>query len=166
MKKIVVGAILGVVLLSIFWLLSLVLIIKSADNDPLSETAEYYQPAPTPGSDFDVIEADAEIKVPPSAREIHAMISGFRELDTWVRFELPANELALFLDGTLCESPLASVKSENYAPDELFDPDWWQPHTATELTSCTGWENEVRQHILVDRSDHQVFTIYVFTWTD
>ena len=138
---------------------------NSEANNPPMETAEYYQPAPTPGSDLDWIEADSEIKIPPSARELHARISGFRELDVWVRFDLPEKDLSSFLSKTLCEFPLTEVAPKNYAPDDL-DPDWWQPHTSKDLAECRGSNSTTRQNILIDSTNSQALVIYVFSWTD
>jgi hypothetical protein len=152
------GLLLCILPLGLFWLAG-----PTVDDPPI-ESAVVYQPAPTPGSDLDMIEADAEITIPPSAREIHAMISGFRELDTWVRLDLPAGELASFMEGTCCESPLVSASPEKHGPGDL-DPDWWQPHVATDLVECKGGHSFLRQRILVDRTNPQVFTIYVFSIT-
>jgi hypothetical protein len=163
-KNIIVGGILGFGLLLCILLMSLFWSVKSAADDPLLESAVIYQPAPTPGSDLDAIEADAEITIPPSAREIHAMISGFRELDTWVRLNLPASDLASFMRNTHCKTPLVSTSPEKYVPGDL-DPDWWQPHKALDLVECTGGHSFLRQHILVDRTNPQVFTIYVSSMT-
>ena len=161
----VLWAIIGSGLALCFLLAGLFWEAKSALDDSLSESAVFYQPAPTPGSDLDVIEADAEITIPPTAREIHAMISGLRELDTWVRLDLPAGDLATFMKGTRCESPLVPTNPEKYVPND-FDPDWWHPHIATDLVECTGGHDFLRQHILVDRTNSQMFTIYVFSLTD
>ena len=166
-KKIVIGVVLGFVILSCVWLFYFLSSIKSEATEwAPSESVEIYQSAPTPGSDLDLIETDAEITIPSSAREIHALVSGFRELDTWVRFDLPADDLSLFLEGTLCEPPLVSVKPENYARDELFDPEWWQPNQAKDLLSCEGGHQYLRQRILVDRSFNEIFKVYVFSITD
>ncbi len=137
----------------------------SKESDPPMETAEYYQPAPTPGSDLDWIEEDSEIKVPSSAREIHARISGFRELDVWVRFDLPQKDLVSFLKNTLCELPLTKVIPKNYTPGEL-DPNWWQPHISIDLAECHGGNSTTRQNILIDSTNNQTLKIYVFSWTD
>jgi hypothetical protein len=40
-----------------------------------AEVALIYQPAPTPGSELQALEADAEISIPANAREIYGMIS-------------------------------------------------------------------------------------------
>lgn len=167
-KQIVVGIFVGIVVLLFFGVLRFIWSVRYAENDPVSETfeAEYYQPAPTPGSDLDTIEADAEIKIPSSAKEIYAKISGFRELDTWVRFELPANEIDLFLDGTLCTSPMVSVNPTRYTRNELIDPDWWQPDQAKDLLACDGGHQYLYQRILVDCSDKEIFTVYVLSITN
>jgi len=164
-KNIVGKVVLGVVLLLCILLLVLLLWVKSTTNDPLFESAVIYQPAPTPGSALDAIEADAGIIVPPSAREIHAVISGFRELDTWVRFDLPASELTSFIETTYCESPLVSTAPELHTQGDL-SPDWWDPHKATDLVMCKGGHSFLRQRILVDRTDPQVFTVFVFSMVD
>jgi hypothetical protein len=36
---------------------------KRVEDEPLAEVAIFYQPAPTPGADLEMIEADAEIKI-------------------------------------------------------------------------------------------------------
>jgi hypothetical protein len=157
---IILGA--GCIFLLCVWLFSSP---NSEFSNPPMETAEYYQPAPTPGSDLDWIEADSEIKIPSNAREIYARISGFRELDVWVRFDLPDKDLSSFLKSTLCELPLSQVSPKNYAPDELA-PDWWQPHISKNLAECRGGNSTTRQNILIDGTNSKTLKIYVFSWTD
>src|SRR5688500_7534591 len=79
---------------------SVALLFRFTFARPLSESVDFYQSAPTPGSDLTSIEANSEITIPASAREIHARVSGFRELFAMVRFDLPSSELASFLAGT------------------------------------------------------------------
>jgi hypothetical protein len=134
------------------------------DNQPIAEVALIYQPAPTPGSDLQALEGDAEISIPANAREIHGMISGFRELDTWVRLDLPNDELPSFLQNARCTEPLKTTDPKKHTPGDL-DPDWWQPHEAIYLEECTGLHDYLFQHILVDRSKPEKLTIYVFSIT-
>lgn len=163
-KNFVIVIIFGVGLLLIL-LIAHLWLARSID-EPISEiTTSFYQPVPTPGSDLDVIEADAGITVPPNAREIYAMISGFRELDTWVRLDLPASDLDSFLEETHCTTPLVPTSPQEHAPDG-FDPDWWHPHQASDLVECMGRQNFLHQQILVDRTNSQVFTVYVFSMID
>lgn len=143
----------------------LVVLERSVFSNPLVESASIYQPAPTPGDDLEMIEADAGLAIPRAARELHAVISGFRELDAWVKFNLPAGELARFLDGTLCESPPRSVDPTHFAPGDL-DPEWWVPNTSSELLECRGAGDYLQQQVLVDRTDPEMLTIYVFAMTD
>lgn len=164
-KNVVVIAIMfGVGLLLLLFTVCLWLT-RSAD-EPISEiTASFYQPVPTPGSALDLIQADAGITFPPSAREIYAVVTGFRELDTWVRLDLPAGDLDAFLEKTHCTTPLVRTIPQEHAPDDLA-PDCWQPHQASDLVECTGGHDFLRQRILVDRTNTQVFTVYVFSMID
>jgi hypothetical protein len=124
-----------------------------------------YQPEPTLGSDLQALEADAGISIPASAREIHGLIEGFRELDTWVRLDLPNEELPSFIQKARCTEPLITTDPKNHYPGDL-DPDWWQPHKATYLEECSGLHDYLFQRILVDRSKPEMLTIYVLNITD
>jgi len=167
-KKLVklIGAIfmVGIGLISFLVLARLIRYVKSAGDSSVAEAAIIYQPAPTPGSDLDSIEADAEIKIPNSAREIHAMISGFRELDTWVRLDLPTEELTEFLSNTQCGTPLTPTDPAKFTRGELY-PEWWQPNDAKQLEECSGGHAYLRQRVLVDRTNPDIMTIYVFSVT-
>ena len=134
-------------------------------NEPLPEfTAYFYQLAPTPGGDLDAIESNAEIAIPSSAREIYAVISGFREISTLVRVDLPAHDLPSFLKNSYCLDEIVPTNSSSCSPGD-YDPDWWQPHQATDLARCTGGHDNLYQQILVDRSDDEVYTVYVVSIT-
>jgi hypothetical protein len=111
------------------------------------------------------IEADAEIKIPASAREIHAMITGFRELDTFVRLDLPTEELSEFLHNTKCTMPLTPGDPAEFSRGEL-EPGWWQPGAAKLLDICTGGHAYLRQRVLVDRTKPDIVTIYVLSLVD
>jgi len=166
-KKITFGAFVGLgVILAVIFFWKLASFVKSVgEASPNVESAQYYMPAPTPGTDLDAIEANAAISIPANATEIYALISGFRELDTWVRFDLPPNDLTSFLEETLCTEDLVSINPAEYRPYEL-DPDWWEPHTSTDLIACYGQDRYDRQTILVDRTNPDVLTIYVLNLTD
>jgi hypothetical protein len=138
---------------------------KRIEDEPLAEVAIFYQPAPTPGADLNAIEADAEIKILDSAREIHAMITGFRELDTFVRLDLPTEELSEFLHHTKCTTPLNPTDPAEFSRGEL-EPGWWQPGIAKQLEICTGGHAYLRQQVLVDRTNPDRVTIYVLSLID
>ena len=138
---------------------------NSLGNNPDLFSAQIYQPFPTPGNDPHSIEADAQIKIPASAREIYAMISGFRELDAWVRLDLPVADLTSFIDSAHCKTPLAATDPKKHTPDDSLDLDWWRPHLATYLEECTGGHDYLYQRILVDRTDPQMVRVYVFSMT-
>ncbi len=131
-------------------------------NEPKVEVFIIYQPLPTPGSDLEALETNAEIKIPLSAREIHGLISGYRELDTWVRLDLPNTELPTFLVNARCIGPLHATDPQKHQPADL-DPDWWQPYNAIVLEECNGLHQNLYQHILVDRSRSETLTIYVLS---
>jgi hypothetical protein len=145
--------------------LSLLFLGQPSDEPLVEFTAHIYQPAPTPGSDLELIEADARVTIPSSAREIYATVSGFRELDIWMRFDLPASDLDSFLRDAYCTTPLLPVQPQNHAPGDL-EPDWWQPHQASNLEKCTGTDSLLYQRILVDRTNAPVFRVYVFSIVD
>jgi hypothetical protein len=143
----------------------LVVLERSVLSDAPVESASIYQPASTPGDDLGMIEANAGLTTPPGAREIYAVISGFRELDAWVIFDLPAGELEALLGGTLCEYPPRVAEPTHLAPGEL-DPKWWLPNDSSDLLECHGAGDYLRQQVLVDRTDPEMFTVYVFAMTD
>jgi hypothetical protein len=155
---------LGIFLLFAVAPLIKILIVLNSKTPEEMETTQIYQPAPTPGNDLQAIEADAEIVIPASAREIHGMISGFRDLATWVRLDLPGADLPSFMQNTHCTEPLKTTDPGNHFPRDL-DPDWWQPQKATNLQVCSGLHDHLSQTILVDRSKVEMITIYVFSST-
>lgn len=154
------------VCLGVFIFLILFFMIRdlTTPNSQVAEVAMIYQPAPTPGSDLQALEADAEISIPANAREIHGMISGFRELDTWVRLDLPQVDLSSFLQNARCTEPLKTTDPKKYSPG-ILDPNWWQPDQATALQECSGQHDYLYQRILVDQTKPEMVTIYIFSMT-
>ena len=121
-----------------------------------------YQPVPTDMSEITAIEGNAEIKLPPSAREIHAYTTGMRDIFIMVRFSMNASELSEFMESTLCERPL--VKSLPQTAEKRFD--WWIPDQAKYAEQCSGEKEHSHQQITVDMSDEEVYIVYVSTSTD
>lgn len=136
-------------------------VLKETLDSPSFENTIIYQPAPTPGGDLQTLEAIAEISIPASAREIHGMISGFTDIDIWIRFDLPNTDLPSFIQKTHCTDLLETTDPNLYS-SETIDPDWWQPHKATDLQVCYGSHDSFTQRILVDRSNPETLQIYVF----
>lgn len=164
--KIAAIAFTGVVILGLLGLAALKIYLdQQPANGPNEITSEIYLPAPAPGSSLNAIEADAEIKIPGSAREIHAMISGFRELDTWVRLDLPAEDLHAFLQNARCTSALYPSDPLSHGPGKL-SPVWWRPDQATRLQACYGLHDYLSQRVLVDSSRAGMLRVYVFSSTD
>jgi hypothetical protein len=126
------------------------------------ESVNIYQAFPTPGSDIEFIESDANIKILSSASEIHAYITGGNEIDTFVRFNLPSSDLSSFLESTLCQTPLTPANPQDYQGGE-GDQEWWQPANSTSLSECEGGDSYTLQRVLVDKSNDKNLIIYVLT---
>ncbi|MBA4383901.1 MAG: hypothetical protein C0410_04140 [Anaerolinea sp.] len=137
-------------------------ILNKRGSLPPDDAMKYYQAFPTPGSDLRFIEANVEIRIPPSASEIYACIGGFNEKDSRVRFNLPPPDFPLFIRTTFCESPFIPIDPRELHHSE-FDPEWWNPDMATNLTECVGGTSYTEQQIMVDRTDNKSMVIYVLT---
>lgn len=123
---------------------------------------DFYEAFPTPGGDLQFIEANVEIRIPPSASEIYACLGCSYESDSRVRFNLPPPDFPLFLKSTYCEKPFVSVNPEHFHHRE-HDPEWWQPGKANDLAECMGGTSYTHQQIMVDRSDKKSLIVYVLT---
>jgi len=120
------------------------------DFDPFS--SDYLEPA--------VIEGNARIQLPPSARDIHAHTDGFREIFTQARFTMDAADLPGFLEDALCSEPPASIDPA-VLRSPARKPSWWKPMDAQYLLECTGQDEHFYQHILIDISDSETVIVYV-----
>ncbi len=121
-----------------------------------------YQPVPTDMPEIAAIEGNAEIKLPPSAHEIHAYTTGMRDIDIRVRFSMSASELSQFMTSTLCDEPL--VKSVPQTVEKRFD--WWIPEKAKYAAQCSGEKEHSHQQVIVDMSSKDVYIVYVSTSTN
>jgi len=128
---------------------------------PPGDSKQFFQAFPTPGSELRFIETNLEVRIPPSASEIHACIDGL-EMDSRVRFILPPPDFPMFIKTTFCDRPFVPIDPRELRHNE-HDPDWWQPDMATDLMECMGGNNYVQQQIMVDRSDQKRLTVYVLT---
>ena len=122
-----------------------------------------YQPVPTNMPEIQAIEGNAEIKLPPSAHEIHAYTTGLRDIFTMVRFSMDAGELAEFMKSTLCDQPLAQSSIVRESSDNRFD--WWVPDQAHYSEQCNSEKGNSHQQVIVDMSNPEVFIVYVSTST-
>jgi hypothetical protein len=152
------------------------------DYEPFSSRT--YQPVPTDIHQISAIEGNANIRLPPSAHEIYAYTTGFREISIMVRFSMDASELAEFMGSTLCEQSLVEIPQELYVQevdDDILqlrlpkpggavpvtsrkfsgDPDWWLLHQAQYAEECYGKNKYSHQHILIDMSEQDVYIVYV-----
>ncbi len=135
--------------------------------DPFTTVS--YQPVQTNIPEIKIIEGNAEIKVPPSAREIYSYQGGFQEIFIMVRLTIDAKDLPQFLAGTRCTEPLYNV-SPSEQPSHSFGQSWWEPNLAGQLERCQGGRSSIsaryRQEILVDITNPEYYIIYVSTTTD
>jgi len=122
-----------------------------------------YQPVPTNMPEISAIEGNAEIKLPPSAHEIHAYTTGLRDIFIMVRFSMNASELPDFMNSTLCEQPLAKSTTAFESSGNKFD--WWAPDQAQYSEECSGEKGNSHQQVIVDMSNSEVFIVYVSTST-
>jgi hypothetical protein len=114
------------------------------------------------GNNPELIEANMDIQLPPSAREIQYYYTGFREFSMYVRFTMVSSDLPQFLDSTLCETPL-----REYDPSRqgTAPPDWWRPVDAERLQGCSGGREGFQQVIRIDMTDPDTYIVYVFAGT-
>jgi hypothetical protein len=166
MKRKLFFTIISICLGTLILLVTFFLIKRSGNlkTQPSVEVARIYQPLPTPGSDLQALETNAGIKIPANAREIYGMVSGYRDLVTYVRFDLPHADLSEFTQNTVCIEPLKKESPAKYSLRKT-DPDWWQPDKASELQECTDQGNNLSQQILVDNSKPDKLTIYILSVT-
>ena len=124
--------------------------------------AHTYQPVPTDMQEISAIEGNANIKFPPSAHEIYAYTTGFRDISIQVRFSMQSSELPEFLNNTLCNQPLATSSPQEQYQSDL---DWWVLSQAQHLEECFGKTEHSRQHLFVDMTNEEVYVVYVSTST-
>lgn len=164
------GVFLVVIFLAMIGMFGMIWWINNSQPPAAIESMTFYQPAPTSGSDLRAAEGDAEIKIPASARNIYATISGAQAIDVWVRLDLPAGDLPEFLANARCQSPLAAEDPNAYAPSKpnanARIGDWWQPYKAARLEGCSGIHDFLHQTILVDKTRNDIFIIYIYSATD
>ena len=120
---------------------------------------------PTPGSDLEFIQNHAEIRIPPSASEIHACIGCITQADTRVRFNLPPPDFVMFIKSTYCDRPFSPLNPCELHHEEQA-PEWWQPGAAAVLAECVGGNSYIEQQILVDKTEKKSHIIYVLTLLD
>lgn len=109
------------------------------------------------------IEANAEIDLPPSARDIHVHEEGVTEIFTMVRFTMDVSELDVFMQSTNCTTPLSEVDPAQYGV--LEGRPWWRPMDAVNLQECISTDEDLFQRILIDMTDPDAYIVYVLAST-
>jgi hypothetical protein len=132
--------------------------------EPLVELfeAHVYQPGPMDLSELSAVEGNAAIKFPPSAHEIHAYMTGIRDIFALVRFSMQATDLPVFLASTLCHESPEPVIPTTRTNSEF---DWWIPDQAQYAEGCTGSNGPTRQEVIFDMTEEEIFIVFVSTST-
>jgi hypothetical protein len=127
-------------------------------------TAREYYPSRPEGYEVSRIEGNADIILPPSAHDVYVYTAGFREIDTRMRFSMSAKELDEFMKSTLCQEPLRWMKTRPQSNSDGTS-DWWTPNQAKHLEGCNGSKGHSHQTIMIERTDVDVYFVFVSTST-
>ena len=147
-----------IIILGLFFLLlwkatATLVFIRNLSSTPVSEFS-----AET--NDRTILEGNADIKIPSSAIDIHGFTDGFRDIDTYIRFTIPSNDLKTFLASTVCSEPLSKQDIRDQIKGyPVFE--WWHPETTTDYMSCSGSEEHIGQTIFVDMTNSDTYVIYI-----
>ena len=132
-------------------------------NTPPSEEYQVYKAALTeiPVDDISMLEGNADFKFPPSAHEIYGYVTGFREVDTFVRFSMKASELPAFIKTTLCDKPLENFEPTAEQKEQKDFLGWWKAYQAKTLQRCLGKSESANQAVFVDMTDPETYIVYI-----
>lgn len=125
-------------------------------------TARSYYPSRPDSYEISFIEGNADITLPPSAHDIYVYSTGFREIDTKVRFSMSANELDEFMKSTLCQEPLRQIEPGQESTSGGAS-EWWTPNQAEHLKGCSGTRDYSHQTVRMDMTDPRVYVVFVST---
>jgi hypothetical protein len=109
---------------------------------------------------IDVIQGNAGVVLPPSAREFRGYTEGFQDILTMARFTIDPTDLPLFLESTACNSALAAIDPGGI-PSLEGHPDWWRPMDASTLMTCDGVRGPDHHTVYVDQSTQDAYIVYI-----
>lgn len=118
------------------------------------------------------IERIGAMQLPASATRVRARVRSWQDTLLVVRFSLPPADVATFLGSTGIEQPLSTT--ELPANFEHANTPWWQPGHPKTFEAGEGevvptrrdpedgyqWEESVRQHVLIDKSNPESYTVW------
>jgi hypothetical protein len=117
-------------------------------------------------NDRAVLEGNTELKIPVGATDIHGYIDGFRDVTTYLRFTLPAQDFETFLKQTGCTQPLyQGNKSTDYSMRNWNKLKWWRPEDAQQFLACADGHKSFGREFFIDTTDSDRYLIYVVTST-
>lgn len=111
-------------------------------------------------SELELAEANGDIKLPNSTRNLRGYTEGVNELRTLIRFEMDADDLFDFIDNSICSDPLKPTIPGSHTNDRVR---WWDADETEKLMICHGQDGPSRQTILVDVSDPDTYRVFVST---
>ena len=115
-------------------------------------------PSATPDPLRAKVEALARIKLPESARDLHAEFMNEAKRTTVVKFSIPASDLTLTLRQAGYTDPLSDGNAVLLPHKDL---DWWQPRSAKVIAGNVQGEPGFMRRIGVDKTNPDVFIVYL-----
>ncbi len=115
-------------------------------------------PTATPDPLRAQVESSARIKLPESARNLHAEFLTEVKRTAIVKFSIPAADLALTLRQAGYTEPLTEGNATLLPHKEL---DWWQPRAAKIIAGNVQGEPGFMRRVGVDKTDPNTYIIYL-----
>lgn len=133
---------------------------SNVDPTPLSEFEyEEYAPDLSNGTMISRIEANAEFKFPPTARDIYSYTTGLRDISVQTRFTISVDELPVLISSTRCKEPLQSLETPVGGSMSVFN--WWKLAEAKVVMGCSGATENFGQMVYIDMTYPEKYTVYI-----
>jgi hypothetical protein len=107
-----------------------------------------------------VLEGNTETIIPQSATGIIGTVVGLQDTTTYLRFEIPASDIEVFMKSTACTTPLSNADIREQLRG-FPDRDWWSPEKAETYGSCTAVKEHLAQLVFVDMTKPDLYIVYV-----
>ncbi|HET7089889.1 MAG TPA: hypothetical protein VFL17_14730 [Anaerolineae bacterium] len=134
-----------------------------ASCSPQSEPTPYSELA-AETDDRDILESNTETKIPRSATDIHGYVDGFRDVTTYARFTIPAEDFGEFLQSTACTSPLETADIRERVQGS-FNFNWWRPEDAQSFQWCDASKEHLVQRVFADTTNPDTVIVYIVATT-
>ena len=118
---------------------------------------------PMSKGDRDLVQIEDRLKIslPDSAKNIYGYYHSGYGYVFRIRFELPVNEFAVFLDqiSHLCPDKPLEENVMPFADDN--ENSFWQPEEAKVFVGLECFGNDYYWDIMIDQADNEIWTIYI-----